>query len=57
MWMPDGLATVAKIGVLTPHLDPVSETELQVMAPKEYPSIRLVFHLEWLILTETLFQR
>ncbi len=33
MWMPDGLSTKARIGVLTPHLDPVPETELQVMAP------------------------
>ena len=34
MWQPDGVGTLAKIGVLTPHLDPVPETELQVMAPK-----------------------
>ena len=33
MWMPDGLSTKARIGLLTPHLDPVPETELQVMAP------------------------
>ncbi len=33
MWMPDGLSTKARFGVLTPHLDPVPETELQVMAP------------------------
>ena len=33
MWHPDGVATQARIGVLTPHLDPVPETELQTMAP------------------------
>jgi maleate isomerase len=33
MWMPDGFSTKARFGVLTPHLDPVPETELQVMAP------------------------
>ena len=33
MWLPDGTSTVARIGLLTPHLDPVPETELQVMAP------------------------
>ena len=31
--MPDGLSTKARIGVLTPHLVPVPETELKVMAP------------------------
>ena len=34
MWQPDGAAPLAKIGVLTPHLDPVPETEFQVMAPQ-----------------------
>lgn len=34
MWQPDGAASLAKIGVLTPHLDPVPETEFQVMAPR-----------------------
>lgn len=34
MWRPDGAAPLAKIGVLTPHLDPVPETEFQVMAPR-----------------------
>ncbi len=33
MWQPDGAGSLAKIGVLTPHLDPVPETELQTMAP------------------------
>lgn len=34
MWYPDGAGSRAKIGVLTPHLDPVPETELQAMAPQ-----------------------
>ena len=34
MWQPDGAAPLGKIGVLTPHLDPVPETELQAMAPQ-----------------------
>ena len=33
MWQPDGAAPLGKIGVLTPHLDPVPETEFQAMAP------------------------
>jgi maleate isomerase len=33
MWWPDGSSDVARIGILTPHLDPVPETELQAMAP------------------------
>lgn len=32
-WMPDGAGTRAKIGVLTPHMDPVPESEYQAMAP------------------------
>lgn len=32
-WMPDGSARRARIGVLTPHLDAVPESEFQVMAP------------------------
>lgn len=32
-WMPDGSAERARIGVLTPHLDAVPESEFQVMAP------------------------
>ncbi len=31
--MLDGLSTKARIGVLTPHLVPVPETELKVIAP------------------------
>jgi maleate isomerase len=33
-WMPDGAGTRAKIGVLTPHLDAVPESEYQAMAPE-----------------------
>ncbi|MDJ0955932.1 MAG: hypothetical protein QNI91_03685 [Arenicellales bacterium] len=33
MWQPDGAAPLGKIGVLTPHLDPVPETEFQAMTP------------------------
>ncbi len=32
-WMPDGSARRARIGVLTPHLDAVPETECQALAP------------------------
>ena len=32
-WMPDGSGTRARIGVLTPHLDAVPESEFQVLAP------------------------
>lgn len=32
-WMPDGSPTRAKIGVLTPHLDAVPESEFQALAP------------------------
>ena len=32
-WMPDGSGTRARIGVLTPHMDPVPESEFQAMAP------------------------
>lgn len=34
MWQPDGAASLAKIGLLTPHLDPVPESEFQAMAPR-----------------------
>ncbi|MDX1711628.1 MAG: hypothetical protein R3316_10900 [Rhodovibrionaceae bacterium] len=34
MWRHDGAGTRARIGVLTPHLDPVPETEFQAMAPE-----------------------
>lgn len=33
-WMPDGAGTRAKIGVLTPHMDPVPETEFQALVPE-----------------------
>lgn len=33
MWQPDGAGWRARIGVLTPHSDPVPESELQAMAP------------------------
>lgn len=32
-WMPDGSATRARIGILTPHLDAVPESEFQALAP------------------------
>ncbi len=32
-WMPDGSGTRARIGVLTPHLDAVPESEFQALAP------------------------
>jgi maleate isomerase len=32
-WRPDGLGSVARIGVLTPDSDPVPESEMSVMAP------------------------
>ena len=34
MWRRDGAAYRARIGVLTPHLDPVPESEFQAMAPE-----------------------
>jgi len=33
MWQPDGTGSIARIGVLTPHLDPVPESELYTIAP------------------------
>ena len=33
MWQPDGAGWRARIGVLTPHHDPVPESEFQAMAP------------------------
>ena len=33
MWQPDGAGWTAKIGILTPHMDPVPETEFQTLAP------------------------
>lgn len=32
-WLPDGTGSRARIGVLTPHMDPVPETEFQTLAP------------------------
>ncbi len=34
MWQPDGAGARARIGVLTPHLDPVPESEFQALAPE-----------------------
>lgn len=34
MWRPDGAGWRARIGVLTPHLDPVPESEFQAIAPE-----------------------
>ena len=34
MWQPDGAGKSARIGVLTPHLDPVPESEFQALAPE-----------------------
>jgi len=33
-WQPDGAASVARIGVLTPDDDPVPESEMGIMAPQ-----------------------
>ena len=33
MWQSDGAGSTARIGVLTPHLDPVPESEFYTMAP------------------------
>ncbi len=32
-WRPDGAGSLARIGVLTPHFDPVPESEMWAMAP------------------------
>jgi maleate isomerase len=34
MWRPDGAGWLARVGVLTPHFDPVPETEFRAMAPE-----------------------
>lgn len=34
VWKPDGLASVARFGVLTPDFDPVPESEMSAMAPQ-----------------------
>lgn len=33
-WQPDGVGSLARIGVLTPDFDPVPESEMWAMAPK-----------------------
>ena len=33
-WPPDGVGSIARIGVLTPAFDPVPESEAWAMAPK-----------------------
>ena len=33
-WQPDGAASIARLGVLTPDFDPVPESELVAMAPQ-----------------------
>jgi maleate isomerase len=33
-WLPDGLGSVGRIGVLTPDFDPVPESEMWAMAPQ-----------------------
>ena len=33
-WEPDGIGALARIGVLTPHFDPVPESEMTAMAPR-----------------------
>ena len=33
-WQPDGSGWRARIGVLTPHFDPVPESEFWTMAPE-----------------------
>jgi maleate isomerase len=34
MWRPDGAGWRARVGLLTPHFDPVPETEFRAMAPE-----------------------
>lgn len=34
MWQPDGVGSLARIGVLVPHFDPVPETEFKTLAPE-----------------------
>jgi maleate isomerase len=33
-WQPDGVGSLARIGVLTPDFDPVPESEMWAMAPR-----------------------
>jgi maleate isomerase len=33
VWRPDGKGSLARFGILTPHFDPVPETEITAMAP------------------------
>jgi maleate isomerase len=34
MWQPDGVGSLARIGILVPHFDPVPESEFQTLAPE-----------------------
>jgi maleate isomerase len=34
MWQPDGLGSLARIGIIVPHFDPVPESEIQTLAPE-----------------------
>ena len=34
MWQPDGVGSLARIGLLVPHFDPVPETEFKTLAPE-----------------------
>jgi maleate isomerase len=34
MWQPDGVGSLARIGILVPHFDPVPETEFKTLAPE-----------------------
>jgi len=33
IWRPEGASTLGRLGVLTPHFDPVAETAMTAMAP------------------------
>jgi maleate isomerase len=34
MWRPDGVGSLARIGILVPHFDPLPETEFNALAPE-----------------------
>jgi maleate isomerase len=34
LWQPDGVGSLARIGLLVPHFDPVPETEFKTLAPE-----------------------
>ena len=40
-WQPDGVGSLARIGVLTPDFDPVPESEMWAMAPHGVSTIPL----------------